>query len=143
VQTLELLDSYEVISHPEYRAVIDDFTNSHGEQMCLMHIEFDTSKFNASVMKRMLDEWAAFRSVTDAPLYGIEDKPDDKKWERFVTHLGFQNTNCRVDCSDGQSRRLFVSLPLPKDFTDEHERHTDAAEDGDHEPVGRPDPVSH
>jgi hypothetical protein len=143
VQNLELLDSYEVISHPEYRAVIDDFTNAHGEQMCLMHIEFDTSKFNASVMKRMLDEWVTFRSVTDAPLYGIEDKPDDIKWERFVSLLGFQNTNCRVDCSDGQSRRLFVSLPLPKDFTDEHKLDADAAEDGNLEPVGRTDPVPH
>lgn len=120
---LELLDSYEVISHPEYSAVLDDFTDASGRQMCLMHIEFDTSRFTPSIMKRMLEEWAVFRSITDAPLYGIEDIPDDAKWERFVSHLGFQNTNTRVDCSDGQSRRLFVSLPH-RNFN-EHEQHAD------------------
>src|SRR4051812_4835177 len=121
---LELLNTYEVISHPEYTVVLDDFVGSDGgDQMCLMHIDVDTKKFTPSVMKRMLDEWSVFRSVTDAPLYGIEDIPDDHKWERFVSLLGFQNTNSRVDCSDGQSRRLFVSLP-PKDFkNNEHAKH--------------------
>jgi hypothetical protein len=140
VNQLELLDSYDVVTRPEYRAVLDDFGNADGDQMCLMHISMDSKKFNAAAMKRLLDDWAAFRSVTDAPLYGIEDTPDDTKWERFVSLLGFQNTNSRVTGSDGQSRRLFVSLPL-KDITDEHGKHHKT---GHHvEPVGGPDPLPH
>jgi hypothetical protein len=83
----------------EYRAVLDDFGDADGDQMCLMHIDVRPHKFNPTVMKRLLDDWRAFRSVTDAPLYGIEAGPDDSKWERFVSLLGFQNTNQRVDCS--------------------------------------------
>lgn len=124
MKQLELLDSYTIVEHPEYRAVIDDFVNTDGEQFCLMHIDVDHTKFNAVVMKRLLAEWRAFRSVTRAPLYGIEDYPDDRKWEKFVSLLGFQNTNVRVDCTDGQSRRLFVSVPQ-KDFQNEHEQHAD------------------
>jgi hypothetical protein len=120
---LQLIDKYEVIERPEYTAVLDDFRDdATGEQMVLMHIEFFMTLFTPSAMKRLIEDWSAFRSVTDAPLYGLEPEPDDSKWERFVSHLGFKNTHSRVDCTDGQSRRLFVSLPLSKD-NDEHEQH--------------------
>lgn len=121
---LELRGRHTIVSHPEYHAVLDDFHNGT-DQMVLMHIDVDHTKFNATVMKRLLGEWGAFRSVTSAPLYGIEPNPDDRKWERFVSCLGFQNTNSRVDCSDGQSRRLFVSLPN-KEFDNERQQHADA-----------------
>lgn len=124
MRPLELLDSYEVISHPEYSAVLDDFGNADGDQMCLMHIDVDHTKFTPRVMKRLLHEWSVLRTVVTAPLYGIEDTPDDDKWERFVSLLGFQNTFTRVDCTDGCSRRLFVSAPF-KD-TDEHQEHEGA-----------------
>jgi hypothetical protein len=109
--SLELLDSYEFVSRDAYRAVLDDFGDADGNQMCLMHIAFDLSKFSKSALSQMLDDWKLFRSVTDAPLYGIEPEPDNDKWERFVSLLGFQNTNQRVLYRDGLSRRLFVSLP--------------------------------
>jgi hypothetical protein len=108
--SLELLEKYEVVSRPAYRAVLDDFGDADGNQMCLMHIDFDPSKFSKAALAQMLDDWKLFRSVTDAPLYGIEPEPDDNKWERFVSLLGFQNTNQRVLFRDGLSRRLFVSL---------------------------------
>ena len=111
MKQLDLTARHTLVSYPEYEALLDDFMTPDGDQMVLMHIEFDEKAFNASVMKRLLTEWNSFRSVTAAPLYGIEPRPDDRKWERFVSRLGFQNTNTRVDCTDGQSRRMFVSLP--------------------------------
>jgi hypothetical protein len=137
---LELRDRHVIVSHPEYHAVLDDFVNPDGEQMVLMHIDVDTDKFNPTVMKRLLGEWSAFRSVTAAPLYGIEPNPDDAKWERFVSLLGFQKTTSRVDCTDGQSRRLFVSLPQ-KELRDERQQHANS--EHDLEPLGGPDPLPH
>lgn len=137
---LQLRARHTIISHPEYHAQLDDFSTPAGEQMVLMHIDVDHHKFGVATLKRLLDEWGAFRSVTEAPLYGIEPTPDDRKWERFVSLLGFKNTNSRVDCSDGQSRRLFVSLPK-KDFKNERQQH--AAAVLDKLPVERPDSLPH
>jgi hypothetical protein len=120
---MRLEATYEVISRPAYSATLDDFKGDNGEQMVLMHIEVEPSKFSKSVMQQLIDDWSTFRSVTDAPLYGIEPSPDDDKWERFVSLLGFQNTNSRVDCTDGQTRRLFVSLPT-KDIHHERQQHS-------------------
>jgi hypothetical protein len=144
VNELKLRDRYEVVSRVEYQAVLDDFADTDGNQMVLMHIEVDASKFSASVMKRLLDDWSTFRSVTDAPIYGIEPNPDDHKWERFVSLLGFHNTLSRVDCTDGKSRRLFVSVPsADRNCDNERQQHADAAAKFDHEPVGSTDTLPH
>lgn len=81
-----------------------------GAQLLIMHIQVDSLRFSPSVYKQILRDWRAFRACTDAPLVGIEDTPDDMKWERFVSRLGFKYSNQRIPLTDGSSLRVFVSV---------------------------------
>jgi hypothetical protein len=88
---LQLIDKYEVIERPEYSAVLDDFRDdATGEQMVLMHIEFFMTLFTPSAMKRLIEDWSTFRSVTDAPLYGLEPEPDDTSGNALSPILDFR-----------------------------------------------------
>jgi len=101
----EFYQEYEFVQ-PEYRAVIHELRDPEGTQMLVLHI--DVHQFKPSVMKRMIHEFKTFRSCTDAPLFAIEPSPDDAKWHRFVSHLGFRYSS-RVECTDGLTRRCYVS----------------------------------
>jgi len=100
--------AYDAIVCPEYRAVIHDMRDDEGRQMVVMHLDVDHDKFTPSILKRMKREWACFRQCTDATLFAIENHPDDAKWARFVAIMGFKFLT-RVECTDGRSRRCFVS----------------------------------
>lgn len=105
---MKLVQKHEVVTYPEYQAVLDEF-DDNGTPRLLMHIEVEPSLFNARVFARLINEWVALRECIDAPIFALEPEPDDDKWERFVSRLGFSYASTRVDCTDGQSRRLFVS----------------------------------
>lgn len=102
----EFFDKYDLSDAPEYDACLHDLRDEHGTQMVVMHI--DVYHFTPSVLKRMKHEFAALRACTDALLFAIEPNPDDTKWERFVRIMGFEFSS-RVECTDGHSRRCFVS----------------------------------
>lgn len=121
---MNLVNKHEVVSHPEYRAVLDEF-DDNGSPKLLLHIAVDPTLFSAKVFQRLLKEWGALRECITDPLFAMEPAPDDDKWERFVRRLGFVNTNARVDCTDGQSRRLFVS----NKNNNEHSEHNDDQSD--------------
>lgn len=107
VSAFQYIHCHEVIDHPEYVCLIDEYR--HGEtQFLLAHIGF--SEFSPSVFKRLLREWATFRSVVTAPLYAACDDGDFQKWQRFVSHLGFKPTGVVLPCENGELRELFLSV---------------------------------
>lgn len=104
---MEFVDCIEVLDYPEYVCLIDEYRNED-QQFLLCHIGF--SEFSLSIFKRLLREWAAFRSVVTAPLYAIRDDGDEDKWVRFVSHLGFSPTGLILPCENGELRELFISV---------------------------------
>jgi hypothetical protein len=115
----EFYAEHSLSKWPEYHSVLHELRDEHGNQMLTMHIDVDPLRFNVSVMKRMEREFAALRQCTDATIFAIEDHPDDAKWERFVRRMGFEFSS-RVECTDGRSRRCFVS----KKKNNEHDKHS-------------------
>jgi hypothetical protein len=104
----EFYKEHELSKWPEYQSVLHELRDEHDNQMMVIHLDADPSTFAPSVLKRMVAEFAALRSCTDAPIFAIEPHPDDAKWQRYVSHMGFEYSS-RVDCTDGLSRRCFVS----------------------------------
>jgi hypothetical protein len=96
---------YALSDSPDYEAVLHELRDGD-QQMMVIHM--DVYKFSPSVMKRMIREFAALRSCTDALIFAIEPNPGDTKWQRYVSHMGFEFSS-RVECTDGLSRRCFVS----------------------------------
>ncbi|MBR1173888.1 hypothetical protein JQ617_07980 [Bradyrhizobium sp. KB893862 SZCCT0404] len=109
----EFYAEYALSDAPEYEAVLHELRDEHEQQMMVMHI--DVYHFAPSVLKRMKREFSALRSCTDANLFAIEPSPDDAKWQRFVTIMGFDFL-CRVECTDGLSRRCYVSKKKNNDL---------------------------
>ena len=109
--SLSLIDKHEIITCPQYHAVLDEFHDSEtGEQRLVFHIDIKPELFSPQVLRRLSDQWVVFRSCVTAPIFAYEPEPDNLKWERFVALFGFSDTHTRVSCSDGRSRRLFVNL---------------------------------
>lgn len=104
----EFYQEHVLSSSPEYRSVLHDLRDGANRQMLFMHIDVNHELFKPSTLKRMVFEFSCFRLCTDAILFAIEDIPDDPKWERFVKRMGFEFSS-RVECTDGRSRRCFVS----------------------------------
>jgi hypothetical protein len=120
----EFYAEHDLSKWPEYHAVLHELRDKHGNQMLTIHMNVDPLRFSKGVMERMRHEFSVLRSVTDAPIFAIEDHPDDKKWERYVSHMGFEFSS-RVECTDGRSRRCFVSYKNKKN--NEHVKHSDDA----------------
>jgi len=94
-----------ILCYPEYWFEVDEYRR--GEEVFLLaHLRF--AKFTPALFKRWLAEWRAFRACVDAPIFAIGEV-DDKKFERFVTHLGFVFDR-DVVCINGHKRRMFRSL---------------------------------
>lgn len=103
-----------ILSEPhEYCSVLHELRDEDGRQLLAIHM--DVRKFSPSVLRRMKREFAALRDCTDATIFAIEDNPDDPKWERYVRHMGFEFSS-RVECTDGRSRRCFVSQKKTNDL---------------------------
>lgn len=117
---MKLVTKHEVVTYPEYQAVLDEFDDD-GTPRLLMHIQVDPSLFSAKVFQRLINEWIALRSCISDQIFALEPEPDDNKWERFVGRLGFSYAHTRIDCTDSQSRRLFVS----NKNNNEHREHTE------------------
>lgn len=111
-------ERYPLVKCPEYESVLDEF-RCDNEQMLLMHI--DVFRYSPSVRKRMDREWRCLRACTDALIFAIEPEPDDEKWERFVKPFGFVFSS-RIPCTDGRSRRVFVSYPNGQQYHKNHKR---------------------
>lgn len=101
----EFYAEHELSVSPEYHSVLHELRDGE-KQMLAIHM--DVFRFSPSVMKRMIREFAALRSCTDAQIFAIEPNPDDAKWQRYVSRMGFEFSS-RVECTDGLSRRVFVS----------------------------------
>lgn len=101
----EFYQEYELSSSDDYRSMLHELRDGD-QQMMVIHM--DVFKFNPSVMKRMIREFKALRSCTDVPIFAFEPSPDDAKWQRYVERIGFKYL-MREACSDGHSRRCFVS----------------------------------
>ena len=59
-------------------------------------------------MKQLLQDWAVFRTTVDHPLYAYSPV-EDRKWVRFVSHLGFRPTGESILCNNGERRQLYLS----------------------------------
>jgi hypothetical protein len=108
----EFYQEHELSDNEAYRSVLHELRNERGDQLLAIHM--DVHQFAPSALKRMKREFSALRSCTDAPIFAIEDNPDDDKWERYVRHMGFEFSS-RVECTDGNSRRTFVSKKKKND----------------------------
>jgi hypothetical protein len=104
----EFYKEYELSKTPEYHSVLHELRDEHGNQMLAIHMDTDPSSFAPSVLKRMVTEFRALRSCVDLPIFAFEPNPNDRKWERYVKRMGFEFSS-RVECTDGLSRRCFVS----------------------------------
>lgn len=100
----EFVTRHRVLTYPEYWFEIDEWRRGQ-DQFLLAHIRI--AKWTPSVLKRIDREWAAFRECVDAPLFAIAEI-DDRKWERFVSRLGFR-FHCDTVCENGEPRRMFIS----------------------------------
>lgn len=116
----EFFAEYTLMDCPEYVSILHELRDQRGNQMMVMHVQPDPKRFNATVLRRMVSDWQAFRACTDAPMFAIEKYPDDRKWERFVKRMGFEFSS-RVVCADGQSRRCFVSKKKNKNDDFNHQ----------------------
>lgn len=109
----EFVTRHRALDRPEYLFEIDEYRRG-ADQFLYAHLR--VFKFSPSIMKRILAEWRAFRAIVAAPLFAIGEV-DDEKWERFVTHLGFEPA-IEVVCLNGERRRMFrhyVRLqPVPR-----------------------------
>ena len=114
----EFYQEHELSINPDYSSVLHELRDENGNQLLAIHM--DVNHFSPSVLKRMKREFAALRSCTDAPIFAIEDNPDDAKWERYVRLMGFEYSS-RVECTDGKSRRTFVSKKKNKNDDFKHE----------------------
>lgn len=110
---------HELSSSDEYRSVLHELRDEHGNQMLCIHMDVNAAHFKPSTLKRMQHEFACLRQCTDAPIFAIEDIPDDAKWARYVGHMGFEFSS-RVECTDGHSRRCFVSNKKNKNDDFQH-----------------------
>lgn len=100
--SFEFVTRHRALDRPEYLFEIDEYRRG-ADQFLYAHLR--VFKFSPSVMKRILAEWRAFRAIVAAPLFAIGEV-DDAKWERFVTHLGFEPA-IEVVCLNGERRRMF------------------------------------
>jgi hypothetical protein len=62
-----------------------------------------------SVLEAIRTTWAAFRSVTNAPVFTCADIGSEER-DSFIASLGFRFVS-EVPCADGETRRVYVSLP--------------------------------
>lgn len=104
----EFYREHTVDACPEYEAALEEYRDENGNQMMTAHISVEPELFTPEVYKTIIRRFKLLREVLDVPLYAVEPNPDDEKWERFIAPLGFSQL-MRVGCTDGQSRRLFVS----------------------------------
>jgi hypothetical protein len=89
----------------DYWCCIDEYRR--GQDVFLLgHIRF--YRFSPSALKSLLANWRVFRQCVTAPIFALGEV-DDEKWARFVSLLGFRFLR-RVDCINGESRRLFLHL---------------------------------
>lgn len=122
---MEQLPRIVLVDRPEYFACVDQFIMPDGGEMNVIHITIHS--FTPSVLKDIRRAFVAFRSCTDAPLFAFEPEPDDVKWERFVSSLGFSYRGVVPIAWDGKPRRFFTSVPHHA-----REDHTDAEPDVQH-----------
>lgn len=116
----EFFAEHELSKWPEYQSVLHELRDENNNQMLTIHMDVNPLRFSPGVMKRMKAEFATLRECTDAPIFAFEDKPDDAKWQRYVSLMGFEYLS-RVECTDGLSRRCFVS----KKKNNEHVKHAE------------------
>lgn len=98
--------THQLVDSADYQSALEELRDEAGNQMVAIHV--NVKRFSPSVLKRIVDDFTALRSVTDVPIFAIEPNPDDPVWEKFVGHCGFEFSS-RVECTDGNSRRCFVS----------------------------------
>lgn len=73
--------------------------------MLLTHLR--VRHWSLSTLRKIQNDWTLFRKAVTCPLYAtpMEDNP---LWEKFVTKMGWRNTNQLVLCHDGIERPLFI-----------------------------------
>ena len=113
---------HTLVDDAEYRSVLQEFRDGE-QQMLLIHM--DVFKFAPSVMKRMVRDFNALRQCTDTSIFAIEPTPDNGMWHRYVSHMGFEFSSY-VDCTDGESRRCYVSNKKKKNNGRPNDQFTDA-----------------
>jgi hypothetical protein len=94
-----------VLDYPEYRFEIDEHRRGE-DQMLMAHL--CVNEWSREVLKKLLREWLAFRKCVTAPLFACAEV-DDKKWEHFVSLLGFK-FHSDIICNNGAPRRLFMHV---------------------------------
>lgn len=119
---MRFVSEHVLVSQPEYQAVLHELCDDFGRQMLTIHIDVAPEAFNAQVLRKIRSDWRSFRACTDATIFAIEPHPDDEKWQRFVAPLGFEHSS-RVECTDGQSRRVFVSNKKKNNVNEQHAAH--------------------
>lgn len=100
---------HTILARPEYNCVLDEFRRGD-DQSLVIHAWVDRKKFTRQLMQQFVNEWRLFRSVVSAPIFAIEEAPNDKHWRAFVSHFGFRFLTLRPDPRDGIDRAVFVSF---------------------------------
>lgn len=122
---------HTLVDDDEYRSVLQELRDGE-QQMLLIHM--DVFKFSPTVMKRMVRDFNALRQCTDTPIFAIEPTPDNGMWHRYVSHMGFEFSS-HVDCTDGETRRCYVSTNKKKNNGWPNDQFTDAEHQPEHATV--------
>jgi hypothetical protein len=100
----DFVSRHSILKNPEYWFEIDEYVRGQ-DQLLLAHLRI--AKWTPSVLKRIDRDWRVFRECVTAPLFAHAEI-DDRKWERFVSRLGFRFL-CNVVGTNGETRRMFIS----------------------------------
>lgn len=94
-----------VIDCPEFFFDLNEFQRGD-DHMVFAHLT--VHKWSLTVLKRILQDFAVFRTHVTCPLYALGSQ-DDEKWAAFVALLGFKFLT-NVICENGEQRRLFMNF---------------------------------
>lgn len=100
--------THTLVDHPEYTTSIIEYLDENERQSLLLHVQIHKN-FTDETERRFTAEWVALRQSVTPPIFTIEPNSMDQKWEAMASSLGFDEV-ALLPCTDGQSRRLFVSV---------------------------------
>lgn len=99
---------HPIVQYPEYRCEMDEYADPD-RTVLVAHVRFN--KFSRSLYRRFRHEWFTFRLSTNHLIFAWEtDTPDAKKYDHFMSPLGFRYTGRDILCQNGVHRRLYLSV---------------------------------
>ena len=105
----EKTGEWVVLDKPSFLFEVVEYRD--GERQMLF-INLFVKKWSPETLVEIKRDYAAFRECVSCPIYIVAEE-FTPTWEHFVRSFGFEPL-IEAECTDGESRRLFVSLKKEK-----------------------------